>query len=192
MAALEYGVLAKLAAPAAAGLSDSTPLTFSHVFRAHAAYVLGLVRRLGVSARDAEDVAQEVFLAVHAGLAQFERRSKLKTWICAICLHKVQDYRRQSVRRRETISADPPALADDDTPHDGLLRKQRVRLLEEMLDRLPDNQREVFVLYELEGLSMSDIARTLACPVFTAYGRLRNARREVRKQFERAMLRRNE
>lgn len=191
MAALEYSVLAELAGPAPTGLSDATPLTFAHVFRTHASYVLGLVRRLGVSARDAEDVAQEVFLAVHAGLPQFEGRSKLKTWICSICLHKVQDYRRQSSRRRETVSADPQAPPLTDTPQDDLLRKQRVQLLEDIIGRLPDAQRQVFVLYELEGLSMSDIARIVACPVFTAYGRLRIARREVRKQFERTTLRRD-
>jgi RNA polymerase sigma-70 factor (ECF subfamily) len=191
MAASEFSVLSELAAPSAAGLPDATPLTFSHIFRTHAAYVLGLVRRLGVSTRDAEDVTQEVFIAVHAGLPQFERRSKLKTWLCAICLHKVQDYRRQLSRRRETVSADPPALSQFDTPQDGLLRKQRVQLLEEILGRLPDAQRQVFVLYEVEGLSMPDIARIVRCPVFTAYGRLRNARREVRLQFERATARRS-
>jgi hypothetical protein len=122
MASYEYSVLAELAAPAPAGLSDSAPLTFSYIFRTHAAYVLGLMRRLGVSAHDAEDVAQEVFLAVHAALPHFERRSKLKTWLCAICLHKVQDYRRQEYRRRETVSADPPLLADTDTPQEGLRR----------------------------------------------------------------------
>jgi RNA polymerase sigma-70 factor (ECF subfamily) len=186
MASFEYSVFAELAAPAPAELSDSVPLTFSHIFRTHAGYVLGLVRRLGVGPSDAEDVAQEVFLAVHAGLLQFEGRSKLKTWICSICLHKVQDFRRQMFRRRETISADPPPLTQADTPHDGLMRKQHVQLLDEIVERLPDPQRQVFVLYEVEALPMSDIARILRCPVFTAYGRLRDARREVRRQFARA------
>lgn len=179
-------MFAELAAPAPADVSDSAPLTFAYIFRTHAAYVLGLVRRLGVGASDAEDVAQEVFLAVHAGLEQFEGRSKLKTWICSICLHKVQDFRRQAFRRREAVSADPPLLVQTDTPHDGLLRKQHVRLLEEIVGRLPDVQRQVFVLYEVEDLAMSDIARILRCPVFTAYGRLRDARREVRRHFARA------
>jgi DNA-directed RNA polymerase specialized sigma24 family protein len=89
MASYEYSVLAELAAPAPAGLSDSAPLTFAHIFRTHAAYVLGLVHRLGVSARDAEDVAQEVFLAVHAALPHFERRSKSKTWLCAMHYHQL-------------------------------------------------------------------------------------------------------
>lgn len=190
MASYEYSVLAELAAPAPADLSDSAPLTFSHIFRTHGAYVLGLVRRLGVSARDAEDVAQEVFLAVHAALPNFERRSKLKTWLCAICLHKVQDYRRQSYRRRESVSAEPPVLAESETPQEDLQRKQRVHILEQIVGRLADAQRQVFVLYEVEELSMSEIARMLGCPIFTAYGRLRSARQEVRKQFERASARR--
>lgn len=188
MASFEYSMFTELAAPApaAAEVSDSAPLTFAYVFRTHAAYILGLVRRLGVGPSDAEDVAQEVFLAVHAGLEQFEGRAKLKTWMCSICLHKVQDFRRQAYRRREAVSADPPTLAETDTPQDGLMRKQHVQLLEAIVDRLPDPQRQVFVLYEVEELSMSEIARMLQCPLFTAYGRLRDARREVRRQFVRA------
>jgi RNA polymerase sigma-70 factor (ECF subfamily) len=185
MASFEYSMFAELAGPAPVEVADSAPLTFAYVFRTHAAYVLGLVRRLGVGPSDAEDVAQEVFLAVHAGLVQFEGRSKLKTWICSICLHKVQDFRRQAFRRRESVSADPPVLVQTDTPHDGLMRKQNVQLLEEIVGRLPDAQRQVFVLYEIEDLSMSEIARIMRCPVFTAYGRLRDARREVRRHFDR-------
>jgi RNA polymerase sigma-70 factor, ECF subfamily len=185
MASFEYSLFAELATPAPAEVPGAAPLTFAYVFRTHAAYVLGLVRRLGVGASDAEDVAQEVFLAVHAGLVQFEGRSKLKTWICSICLHKVQDFRRQASRRREHVSADP-VLVQTDTPHEGLVRKQHVQLLDEIIKRLPDPQRQVFVLYEVEELSMSDIARIMRCPIFTAYGRLRDARREVKRQFERA------
>lgn len=190
MASYDYGVVGEIAASMPAPLIQDAPLTFAHVFRTHARYVLGLVRRLGVCERDAEDVAQEVFLAVHAGLARFEGRAKLKTWLCSICVHKVQDYRRQAFRRRETVTAEPVPLTAAEVVRYEIARKEHVRLLEDLLGRLSEGQRQVFVLYEVEGLSMAEAARVLECPLFTAYGRLRTARREVRAYFERAAKRR--
>jgi RNA polymerase sigma-70 factor (ECF subfamily) len=189
MGGYEYGWFGELASARAMEPAQDSSLAFSQVFRSHAPYILGLVRRLGVRACDVEDVAQEVFLAVHAGLPNFQGRSKLKTWLCSICFHKVEDYRRQIARRREIITADEPTGVIDETPQDGIARKQRVLVLEAILARLPDAQRQVFVLYELEELPMCDVARILGCPLFTAYGRLRTARHEVRTLFERALKR---
>ena len=189
MGGYEFGWLGELAPARPIDSAADVSLSFPQVFRSHAPYVLGLLRRLGVPPRDVEDVAQEVFLAIHAGLPSFQGRSRLKTWLCSICFHKVEDYRRQSYRRREVVTAQEPATIDEETPHEGIARKQRVLLLESILARLPDAQRQVFVLYELEELPMTHVARIVDCPLFTAYGRLRSARREVRTQFDRVMKR---
>lgn len=192
MGGYEYGWFGELAPATAMEPTDDAALTFTQVFRSYAPYILGLVRRLGVRPSDVEDVAQEVFLAIHASLPKFEGRARLKTWLCSICFHKVEDYRRQAYRRREVVtraSEVEPDTVDEDTPHEDIARKQRVQLLESILARLPDAQRQVFVLYELEELPMIDVARIVECPLFTAYGRLRSARREVRALFERAAKR---
>lgn len=165
--------------------------SFEDVFRDHAAYALGLLRRLGVSEADAEDVAQEVFIIVHARLAGFEGRSALKTWICGICLRKASDYRRKAYRRRERPTA---AFDADEQPLGGelrdgetqVIRQQQVATLQRALASLAANRLEVFVLYEVEELPMVEVARAVGCPLFTAYTRLRGARRDIQAFFRRA------
>jgi RNA polymerase sigma-70 factor (ECF subfamily) len=165
-------------------LGSSAALTFAQVFGGYGGYVLGLLRRLGVADADVEDVAQEVFLTVHAKLPEFEGRSQVKTWVCGICLRKAAEYRRKAYRRRELPSDLEPIGVEISGADDSLLRKQRAKLLLAALARLPDKQREVFVLYELEELPILEIARMLGCPRFTVYTRLRTARAAVRAFFQ--------
>jgi RNA polymerase sigma-70 factor (ECF subfamily) len=180
--------------PHAAGVAAELPVAgappcFGRIVREHSRYVLGLLRRLGVDPGDVEDVAQEVFLAIHAQLPAFEGRSSLKTWLCGICRHKAGDYRRKALRRRSLWSGRPsePAVCAED-PQDGLLRKEGAELLHQALTRLPEEQLEVFVLYEIEELAMKDVAATVGCPIDTAYTRHRVARQRVQAFFRRAQL----
>jgi RNA polymerase sigma-70 factor (ECF subfamily) len=155
--------------------------TFPRVFHAYAGYVISLLRRVGVHEADVEDVAQEVFMIVHAQLASFEGRSTLKTWISGICLRKASDYRRKAHRRRElAIGALPEEASDGGEQEAQLERKQHSTLLERALQHLTEKQLQVFVLYEIEELSMAEVAQALGCPRFTAYTRLHAARRALR------------
>ncbi|HMI90210.1 MAG TPA: RNA polymerase sigma factor [Polyangiales bacterium] len=175
-----------LAAQLAACAPQAAPAPpFAAVFSAHGGYVISLLRRLGVAEADLDDVAQDVFITVHAKLPAFEGRSALKTWLCGICLRKAASYRRKARTRRERTTADLPELAACDDPHGELAHKQSAALLHAALARLPDKQREVFVLYEIEELEMADVARALGCPRFTAYTRLHAARSAVRAFFSR-------
>jgi RNA polymerase sigma-70 factor (ECF subfamily) len=167
--------------------ATATAETFVDVFRAYGAYVLGLLRRFGVREADVEDVAQEVFVVVHAQLAGFEGRSTLKTWICGICVRKVSEYRRKAHRRHEiAVAVVPERETLSDQQEVQLEQKQQAELLQRGLSRLSEKQLQVFVLYEIEELSMAEVARALGCPRFTAYTRLHAARRAMRAFLERA------
>ncbi|HMI91280.1 MAG TPA: RNA polymerase sigma factor [Polyangiales bacterium] len=189
--ALEFELGSSRAQPAPAAASQApavgfTPPCFKRLVREHSRYVIGLLRRLGVAPGDVDDVAQDVFLAIHAQLARFEGRSSLKTWVCGICRNKAGDYRRKNERRRGLLHAspcepDPPG----DNPHDELLRKEGAKRLQQALARLPDEQFEAFVLHELEELPMRDVAAAMGCPLDTAYTRHRVAREKVRAFFKR-------
>jgi RNA polymerase sigma-70 factor (ECF subfamily) len=161
----------------------AAPLDFGAVFAEHAGYVLGLLRRLGVAEADLEDVAQEVFIAIHAKLPGFEGRSSLKTWVCGISLRKAADHRRKRGRLREAPLEGAPELQASSGPEALATRNEEVALLMRALAALPDKQREVFVLYELEELEMAEVARAVGCPRFTAYTRLHAARRQIRAAF---------
>jgi RNA polymerase sigma-70 factor (ECF subfamily) len=134
---------------------------------------------LGVDETDIEDVCQEVFLIVHRKLAAFEGRSSLRTWVYGICVRTAADYR----KRRRTRGGGALPLADEpwiaQSQDDELaLREARV-LLDRILVELDVEKRAFFVLYEIEELSMGEVAAALGCPEATAYSRLRAARREV-------------
>jgi RNA polymerase sigma-70 factor (ECF subfamily) len=185
--------LDSLGSPSSQGAQVSAALAseaqcFGEIFARYAPYVLGLVRRLGVPADDVEDVAQDVFVAVHRQLPKFEHRSALKTWLCGIALRTVANHRRRLARRRETLldehGVEQHALSAP-LQELALERADDAARLQHALDQLSDKLREVFVLYEIEELPMSDVARAIGCPRFTAYTRLRAARAALKTRLER-------
>jgi RNA polymerase sigma-70 factor (ECF subfamily) len=158
--------------------------SFEALFRAEAPVVGRTLRYLGVMDAHVEDVAQEVFVVVHRRLHEFAGGSA-RAWIRQICVNTVHNYRRSRRRRPEDAVAEPPELAiaaEQETNFER--REQRDRLLA-LLDRLPHEQRETFVLYEIEQLSMREIAEATGCPLQTAYARLHAARAKVQASLGR-------
>lgn len=155
----------------------------AEIFEAYATFVWRVLRRMGVAEADAEDVCQEVFLVVHRRLQEFEARSSLRTWIYGICLRCAAAYRNRAYRKREVRSDEPIVGNVDAMQAEQLELARTLRKLDEVLNGLPDAQREVYVLYELEELSMPEVAAAVGCPLQTAYSRLYAARREVKAAF---------
>jgi RNA polymerase sigma-70 factor (ECF subfamily) len=149
-----------------------------------APYVWRVLRSLGVSESDSPDVAQEVFLVVHRQLPSFEGRSSLRTWICGIALRVASDYRSKAYRRRERATAELPDLAVLTGPDTELQRQEAWSLVNELLQILDDDRRQVFVLYEIEQLGMREVASIIGCPLTTAYSRLHSARQAVQAELQ--------
>jgi RNA polymerase sigma-70 factor, ECF subfamily len=162
-------------------------LVFDDVYRAHFAFVWRSARRLGVREASLDDVVQEVFVIVHRRLADFEGRSSIRTWLFGITLRVARDHRRSTARRSPLGDAiDPDTLrATSSSPAESMEKAEAVRLLHTLLDELDDERREIFVMAELEQMTMPDIATTLGVNVNTAYARLRAAR----QMFEDALAR---
>ena len=151
------------------------------LFREHAPFVFRVLRRLGVAEADIDDVCQDVFIAVHKGLARFEGRSSARTWIYAIAVRRAANHARRAFRRYERVTEAPPDSGSEFDPGEAMDQRRARALLDSMLEALGDDQRQVFVLYELEELSMREVAEIVGCPLQTAYGRLRAARRELQR-----------
>lgn len=159
---------------------------FAAIFHEHVPYVWRALRRLGVAEADVEDVCQEVFVVVHRKLPEFEGRARLRTWIYGICIRTASDYRRRAHRRHERPT---DAVPDPGSPavQDAEVRRREARaILDAALAELDDAKREVFVLFEIEELTMAEVAEAVGCPVKTAYSRLYAAR----AQLEAALARR--
>jgi RNA polymerase sigma-70 factor, ECF subfamily len=165
------------------GAAHEAP-SFDDVYRSELGFVWRSAKRLGLRDAALDDAVQEVFVVVHRRLADFEGRSSLRTWLFGITLRVVRDHRRAARRRDPGPPVDPDTLrAVGAGPAEQAEKAEAVRLLHALLDELDDERREVFVMAELEQMTMPEIAETLGINVNTAYARLRIARQE----FEQAL-----
>ena len=154
------------------------------VYREHVDYVWRALGHLGVKPADVADVAHEVFLVVRKRLGSFEGRSSLRTWIYGICIRVVSDYRSRAFRRREISHEQVPDTVEAATQHQAAERSELRKRLDALLSALPDEQRDVFVLYEIEELAMKEVSEALECPLQTAYSRLHAARAALKTKLE--------
>jgi len=164
---------------------DSSP-SMRTIFDEHARYVIRTLRHLGVREADVEDVAQEVFVTVHRKLPEFEGRSKLRTWLYAICLRVASDHRRRAYVVRERATDEPPIDTGERTGDEADTNLESRAFVQELLGELDDDKRAVLVLYEIEGLTMREVAEVIGCPLQTAYSRLHAARDLLRQAWERS------
>lgn len=137
---------------------------------------------------DALDVSQKVFLVAHTKLDQFEARAQMTSWLFEICRRAASDHRRSAAVRREVITDSAHIEREGEATGDGAARletQQRAQAAEALLDKLPEPQRVVFVLFELEELSGEAISALLGIPVGTVRSRLRLARETFSREVKR-------
>jgi RNA polymerase sigma-70 factor (ECF subfamily) len=151
----------------------------AELFKELAPFVWRALRRLGVADRDVDDMVQEVFVVIHRKLPEFEGRSSIRTWVYGICVRTASDYRNRARVKREMLPDEMPEQLSVNDAHEALAKHQARALLDRVLDDLDEDKRAVFVLYEIEELSMNDVAEAVSCPVQTAYSRLHAARKQV-------------
>lgn len=164
------------------GLALPAPRTpLEALYREHFQFVWRSVRRLGVRESSVEDALQDVFLVAHRKLDQFEGRCSFRGWLFAISVRVAAEYRRRDGR----LLLDPDAVLATAHLDQTLELRRRVTLLDQLLDTLPDEQRQVFVMAEIEQFSAPEIAEALDEKLNTIYSRLRLAR----QRFERALAR---
>ena len=158
--------------------SSAPPLSFASVYEAHFAYVWRSVRALGVPEGSVDDAVQEVFVVVHRKLATFEARSTVKTWVYGIAMRVARAHRRtnRTTAREDDAELDRIRAPTSAQPDMAAERAEAARVVNRLLAGLDDDQREVFVLAELEQLSAPEIADALEVKLNTVYSRLRLAR----------------
>jgi RNA polymerase sigma-70 factor (ECF subfamily) len=143
------------------------------------------ISALGIPMEEREDAAQDVFMAVYRSLASFRGEAQLSTWIYRIAArHAVRMGRRRRVREFLSVLAlrEPPPPA----PPDPSERASYLHMLDRMLGRLNPKKRTVFVLFEIEGLKVDEIAKVMNCPENTVWSRLHHARSEMLKMAKRS------
>lgn len=168
----------------------ASPERVAGLVRAHYAFVWRLLRRLGLGPGDADDAAQQVFLAASRRLAGVESERE-RAFLYGVALNVGARARRSLGRRREEpLEAAGESEAQEPNAEQQLERCQARALLDQLLDDMPEELRVVFVLFELEELSTPQIAEVCQIPSGTAASRLRRAREDFEERVARAEARR--
>jgi RNA polymerase sigma-70 factor (ECF subfamily) len=145
------------------------------------------LRRLGVPEADVDDACQQVFWVASRRLEEIQE-GKEKSFLFGVALRVASDARRARRRRAAVLderAGEADAPADSPSP-ESLLQQQRARaLLDQILEAMPLELRTVFVLFELEEMTASEIAQTLDLPPGTVASRLRRAREIFHEQSRR-------
>ena len=138
-----------------------------------------------VGERDAEDIAQEVFMKAFRGLGGFRREAKFSTWLYGIMMNCVRTHWRSGRRRRGVFSLDgnnpgEDAPLDPPSPRDGpvadSVRRETVEMVRYAIGELDGELREIVVLRDIEGLSYDEMSHVLGLPLGTVKSRLFRAR----------------
>ena len=153
--------------------------------------IQGAIYRLIGSEDDARDLCQEAFLKAYRGLGAFKGEARFSSWLYQIALNLCRDRMRRRKGRTlvslDALEADgqAPVLRDDTTALDLAMAKDVERHVKAAVMALPEDQREVIVLKEYEGLTFQEIADVLDLPVSTVKTRLYRGLDKLKERLSR-------
>jgi len=139
-----------------------------------------LARNLLGSQMDAEDAVQETFLKIQRSISGFRGQSCFVTWTFRILVNTCHDLRRSRVRRRDQVNEDVDTLPPRKELRAPGAHPSLRMALERALDRLTAHQRDVFLLYEVEGFHHAEIAGMLAISETASKNTLFQAKKNLR------------
>lgn len=177
---------------AAGAAPERSPLDKTDVSRLvadNADFVWRSVRRLGVPESLADDATQQVFVVLMSKVETI-LPGRERAFLFGVAMNVASHVRRSLARRREVAESASFEVVDASPLPDAALDRRRARaLLDLVLDELELDLRTIFVMAELEEMSMADIADVLQLPAGTAASRLRRAREEFKKSAQRIRAR---
>ena len=155
---------------------------FALLVQTYETSVYRLALRMCGNAHDAEEVAQEVFVAAWRGLPSFRGESKFSSWLYQLTTNAAIDFlRREKRHRAATPIEDEPEPATPDTPQQALEESEVRRALQQALDSLTPEHREIFLLRQMRQLSYEEIGRLLGLEAGTVKSRLSRAKKQLRQ-----------
>lgn len=158
---------------------------FEELIRQYEKKVYSLCARMCGNAEDAEEAAQDAFLALWRGIDRFRQESSLSTWIYRLASNACIDLMRRKKKGAGSVSLDDEELFVDAVdpapqPHEEAERRETQRLLQEGLLSLPAEYRSILLLREIEGLSYSEISTALDLELGTVKSRISRGRTLLR------------
>jgi RNA polymerase sigma-70 factor, ECF subfamily len=166
-----------------AGDSDA----FRRIVENHQSYAFAIAFRFTGNEADAEDIVQESFINVWKHLADYNPRKKFTTWLYRIVANRCLDCIKSRNRRRESGPLDPEgadsgqSLEDPEKTGDD---RERLKLVNALVRELPEKQRMVFILRDLQDLNMDETSEILKMSKASVKSNLFHARKFLRERIE--------
>lgn len=158
---------------------------YERLYSLHGARMKNLARNILGSSADAEDAVQETFLKVQRGIASFRGQSSFVTWTFRILVNTCYDARRSRLRKKEVASDDnQPETAPRPEPRAPAAHPSLRLALERALAKLTRHQRDVFLLYEVEGFRHAEISGMLEITEAASKNTLFQAKKNLRQMLE--------
>jgi RNA polymerase sigma-70 factor (ECF subfamily) len=164
---------------------DNRRPNFEEAVLPHLDAAYNLARWLTRNPQDAEDVVQDAYLRAFRFFGGFHG-GNARTWLLKIVRNTSYTWLHQNRAQRSATAFDEQLhtdTAESENPETSLLRKADSQLLNQALDELPPEFREVLVLLELEELSYKEIAEVMGIPIGTVMSRLARARHRLRESL---------
>ncbi len=156
---------------------------YERLYQLHGARMKNVARNLLGNPIDAEDAVQETFLKVQRSVASFRGQSSFVTWTYRILINTCYDARRSRVRKKEVANDDSEDSPRPEPRAPGAHPSLRMAL-ERALATLTKHQRDVFLLYEVEGFHHAEIAGMLEITETASKNTLFQAKRNLRQVLE--------
>ena len=159
---------------------------FERLYRLHGSRMKSMARNLLGTTSDAEDAVQETFLKIQRSIQSFRGQSSLQTWSFRILINTCYDARRSRMRKKEVSQDEPddPQAAPRPEPRAPGAHPSLKLALERAVAQLTRQQREVFLMYEVEGLRHAEIAAVLEISETASKNTLFQAKKNLRQTLE--------
>lgn len=157
------------------------------LFQTHGAFLVRTLERITGDTACAEDLVQEAFLVAHRRRSELRPDGNPRAWLYRVAMNLLLRSRRSFARERRFLGRVANESASDGrlgVPDQVAIGRERAQRVQRAVAQLPLVHREVFVLFELEGLSGPEIAAMLELPVATVWTRLHRARKHFRTAWD--------
>ena len=164
---------------------------FVDLIRAYHAYIYAIVIEMVNNPQDAEEIVQDTFVNAYRGLAEYEERSKFKTWLAEIARNRARSWLRK--QRVDTVPIDELSLFDEvgnstvkmqDLPDEQLILSEQRELIRRALGTLSPKEREIAHSYYLDGADYHELMSTHGLSYKAISVRLSRAKQKLAKRLE--------
>ena len=159
---------------------DEIPtLSLRDVYEVHFDYVWRAVKRLGARPADQEDLVHDVFVTFMRTIDRYDTGRPIRPWLCGIAFRLVSAQRKRASYQREIPVAEHVEASSNPDPSKAYESSQKKKWINQALDQLPEDERDIIVLVDLLGHSVVEASGILSTNENTLYSRLRKARKTL-------------